>query len=114
VLDLVGGHYLLGHLKVLVSRGRIIQVGLTAGRQSEIQLGMLMAKRLQLIGTTLRSRPREEKIALAEEFAERVVPSFDDGSLVAVIHSVIPFSEIHRAHDLMESIDTFGKIVLTW
>jgi putative PIG3 family NAD(P)H quinone oxidoreductase len=114
VLDLVGGNYLLGNMKVLVSRGRIIQVGLTAGRQSEIQLGMLMAKRLQLIGTTLRSRPREEKIALAEEFAERVVPSFDDGSLVAVIHSVIPFSEIHRAHDLMESNDTFGKIVLTW
>lgn len=114
VLDLVGGSYLAGNMKVLVSRGKIMQVGLTAGRQSEIQLGMLMAKRLQLIGTTLRSRPREEKIVLAEDFANRILPSFDDGSLVPVVHSVIPFSEIRRAHDLMESNDTFGKIVLNW
>lgn len=114
VLDLVGGNYLAGNMKVLVSRGRIIQVGLTAGRQAEIQLGLLMQKRLQLIGTMLRSRPLEEKIALAEEFAELILPSFDDGSLVPVVHCVISFSDIRRAHDLMESNETFGKIVLNW
>ncbi len=114
VLDLVGGNYLAGNMKVLVSRGRIMQVGLTGGRDTQIQLAALMHKRLQLTGTVLRSRPLEEKIALAEEFAERVLPSFDDGSLMPVVHSVIPFSEIRRAHELMESNDTFGKIVLTW
>lgn len=114
VLDLVGGSYLAGNMKVLVSRGRIIQVGLTGGRESQIQLGALMHKRLQLIGTVLRSRPIEEKIALAEQFGERILPSFDDGSLIPVVHSVIPFSEIRRAHDLMESNNTFGKIVLNW
>jgi NADPH:quinone reductase-like Zn-dependent oxidoreductase len=114
VLDLVGATYLAGNMKVLVSRGRIMQVGLTGGRQTEIQLGLLMQKRLELIGTVLRSRPIDEKIALAEEFADRVLPAFDDGSLVPVIHSVIPFSDIRRAHDLMESNDTFGKIVLVW
>lgn len=114
VLDLVGASYLAGNMKVLVSRGRIMQVGLTGGRQTEIQLGLLMQKRLALIGTVLRSRTSEEKIALAEEFADRVLPSFEDGSLVPVIHCVIPFSEVRRAHDLMESNDTFGKIVLNW
>lgn len=114
VLDLVGGSYLAGNMKVLVSRGRIIQVGLTGGRESQIQLGALMHKRLQLIGTVLRSRPIEEKIALAEQFGDRILPSFDDGSLIPVVHSVIPFSEIRRAHDLMESNNTFGKIVLNW
>lgn len=114
VLDLVGGSYLTGNMKVLVSRGRIMQVGLTGGREPVIQLGMLMQKRLQLIGTTLRSRPRQEKIAVSEEFAERILPSFDDGSLAPTVHSVIPFSEIRRAHDLMESNNTFGKIVLSW
>lgn len=114
VLDLVGGSYLEGNMRVLASRGRIMQVGLTAGRQAEIQLGLLMQKRLELIGTVLRSRSTEEKIALAEEFADRVLPFFNDGSLVAVIHSVMPFSEVRRAHDLMESNDTFGKIVLRW
>jgi NADPH2:quinone reductase len=114
VLDLVGASYLAGNMKVLVSRGRIMQVGLTGGRQTEIQLGLLMQKRLALIGTVLRSRTSEEKIALAEEFADRVLPSFEDGSLVPVIHCVIPFSEVRRAHDLMESNHTFGKIVLNW
>lgn len=114
VLDLVGGSYLAGNMTVLASRGRIMQVGLTGGRQVDIQLGLLMHKRLQLIGTVLRSRPTEEKIALAEEFEDRILPSFDDGSLVPVVHSVIPFSEIRRAHDLMESNSTFGKIVLNW
>jgi NADPH:quinone reductase-like Zn-dependent oxidoreductase len=114
VLDLVGGSYLAGNMKVLVSRGRIMQVGLTGGRDAQIQLGALMHKRIQLIGTVLRSRPVEEKIVLAEEFADRVLPSFDDGSLLPVVHSVIPFSEIRAAHDLMESNNTFGKIVLNW
>lgn len=114
VLDLVGASYLAGNMKVLVPRGRIMQVGLTGGRQAEIQLGLLMSKRLQLIGTVLRSRALDEKIALAGEFASRVLPLFDDGSLVPVVHSVIPFSDIRRAHDLMESNDTLGKIVLTW
>jgi NADPH2:quinone reductase len=114
VLDLVGGSYLAGNMKVLVTRGKIMQVGLTGGREAQIQLGALMHKRLQLTGTMLRSRPTEEKIALAEEFADRILPSFDDGSLIPVVHSVIPFSEVRRGHDLMESNDTFGKIVLTW
>lgn len=114
VLDLVGGSYLTGNMKVLVSRGKIMQVGLTGGRETQIQLGALMHKRLQLTGTVLRSRALEEKIALAEEFADRVLPSFDDGSLVPVVHSVISFADVRRAHDLMESNDTFGKIVLNW
>jgi NADPH:quinone reductase-like Zn-dependent oxidoreductase len=59
VLDLVGGSYLAGNMKVLVSRGRIMQVGLTGGRDAQIQLGALMHKRIQLIGTVLRSRPVE-------------------------------------------------------
>ena len=114
VLDLVGGSYLAGNMKVLVSRGRIMQVGLTGGRETQIQLGALMHKRLHLIGTVLRSRPSEEKIGLTEEFAERVLPSFDDGTLIPIVHSVISFSDIRQAHDLMESNSTFGKIVLNW
>ncbi|HZK77674.1 MAG TPA: zinc-binding dehydrogenase, partial [Gemmatimonadaceae bacterium] len=114
VLDLVGGSYLAGNMKVVVSRGRIILVGLTGGRTQEIQLGVMLHKRLHIFGTVLRSRSTDEKISLAEEFAERILPSFDDGSLVPVIDRVMPFTEIRRAHDVMESNDTFGKIVLSW
>ncbi len=114
VLDLVGGSYLAGNMKVLVSRGRIILVGLTGGRQQEIQLGMMLHKRLHIFGTVLRSRSSEDKILLAQDFAVKIIPSFDDGSLMPIVDRVMPFSEIREAHDAMESNETFGKIVLNW
>ena len=114
VLDLVGGPYVAGDLQVLASRGRVIVVGLTGGRTHEINLGLLMHKRIAMTGTVLRSRPIEEKITIAREFAERVLPSFDDGFLVPVIDRVIRFSKIREALVRMESNETFGKIVLNW
>lgn len=114
VMDLVSGPYLAGNMRVLASRGRIVVVGVTAGVHQPIDLGVLLRKRLRIIGTVLRSRPIEEKISLAREFSERILPGFDDGSLVAVIEKVFRFDDIKAAHDLMESNSTFGKIVLTW
>jgi NADPH:quinone reductase len=114
VLDLVSGPYVAGNLRVVKSRGRIVVVGLTAGAQAPIDLGMILRKRIRIIGTVLRARPIEEKIALAREFADRIVPMFNDKSLRPVIDSVISFNEIQKAHDLMEANSTFGKIVLTW
>jgi len=62
----------------------------------------------------LRARPLEEKIALAREFSERMVPLFETGSLRPVIDRRFLFSEVREAHALMESNATFGKIVLRW
>jgi putative PIG3 family NAD(P)H quinone oxidoreductase len=114
VLDLVSGPFVAGNLRVVTSRGRIVIVGVTGGAQTQIELGMILRKRIRLIGTVLRSRPMEEKISLAREFAERIMPRFNDGSLRPVIDSVISFDDIRRAHDLMEGNSTFGKIILTW
>jgi NADPH:quinone reductase-like Zn-dependent oxidoreductase len=114
VVDLVGGGYLAGNLRVLAPRGRLVIVGLTAGRRAELDLGLVLAKRLHLVGTALRSRPPEEKAALAREFAERVVPLFVAGRLVPVVERVLPFSEIRAAHELLASDATFGKVVLRW
>jgi putative PIG3 family NAD(P)H quinone oxidoreductase len=114
VMDLVGGGYLPGNLRVLGQRGRLAIVGLTAGRTSELDMRVVLNKRLQIVGTMLRSRPSEEKMALAREFSERVVPLFDSGRLRAVIERVVSFSEIRDAHRQLESGDTFGKLVLRW
>lgn len=114
VLDLVGGDYVRGNLRALASRGRLVIVGLTAGDRAELDMGVVLRKRLRLIGTVLRSRPLEEKIALAREFAERVVPLFESEQLRPVIDRVIPFARIGAAHALLESNDTFGKVVLRW
>ena len=114
VLDLVGGNYLEGNMRVLASRGRIVVVGLTAGATAPFNMGTLLRKRLTIVGTVLRARALEEKISLARDFAERGVPLFETGKLRPVIDRVFPFSEIRAAHELMESNKTFGKIVLRW
>lgn len=114
LMDLVGGSYLEGNLRVLALRGRIVVVGLTAGATAQFNMGLLLRKRLTIVGTVLRARPLEEKIALARDFSERGVPLFEDGRLKPVVDRVFAFDEICAAHTLMESNETFGKIVLAW
>jgi NADPH2:quinone reductase len=114
VLDLVGGNYLDGNMRVLALRGRIVVVGLTGGATAQFNMGTLLRKRLTLVGTMLRARPLEEKISLARDFAEHGVPLFETGKLRPVVDRVLSFSEVRAAHDLMESNKTFGKIVLRW
>lgn len=114
IVDLVGGNYLEGNLRVLAARGRVVVVGLTAGATAQFNMGLLLRKRLTLVGTVLRARPLEEKIALARDFATHAIPLFEAGLLKPVIDRVMLFAEIRAAHELMESNATFGKIVLRW
>jgi putative PIG3 family NAD(P)H quinone oxidoreductase len=114
ILDLVGGGYLAGNLRVLASRGRLIIVGLTAGVRAELDLGLVLRKRLHIVGTVLRARPLEEKITLARAFTDHVVPLFASGRVRPIIERVYSFTEIRAAHELMESDATFGKVVLRW
>jgi len=114
LVDLVGGSYLEGNLRVMALLGRIVSVGLTAGAIAQFNMGTLMRKRITIVGTTLRARSAEEKMAVARDFSERIVPLFDAGRLKPVVDRVFSFEEIRAAHELMESNKTFGKIVLRW
>jgi NADPH2:quinone reductase len=114
VLDLAGAGYLEGNMRVLALRGRMVVVGLTAGASAQFNMGVLLRKRLTIVGTMLRSRALEEKIALARDFSERGIPLFEQGKLHPVVDRVFSFDEIRAAHELMESNQTFGKIVLRW
>ena len=114
VLDLVGGNYLEGNLRVIAPRGRIVVVGLTGGASAPFNMGVLLRKRLTIVGTVMRARPIEEKIEIAREFSARVIPLFDTGRLKPVVDQVLPFAKVRDAHSLMQSNKTFGKIVLRW
>jgi NADPH2:quinone reductase len=114
ILDLVGGNYLEGNLRVIGSLGRIVVVGLTAGALAPFNMGVLLRKRLTVVGTMLRGRPVEEKIALAREFSIRMIPLFENDRLKPVIDRVFSFNEIRAAHERMASNESFGKIVLRW
>jgi len=115
VLDLVGAAYLAESLDAIAPLGRMMLVGLVSGASAPLSLGKVLAKRLRIFGTVLRSRPLEEKAALTQRFARRIAPLFGEGGeLAPVIDDVMPMSEVQAAHERMERDETFGKIVLTW
>ena len=70
--------------------------------------------RLRLVGTVLRSRPLEEKIAVARHFSDSVVPLISAGRVRPIVDRVHPFEEIVEAHREMEANETFGKVVVRW
>ena len=112
VLELVGGAYLTEDILCMAPKGRIVLVGLVAGAQAEANLGLILRKRLTLVGTVLRSRSLEEKIEVARVFASEIVPHLESGALAPVIERVLPLAEAALAHTLVEGNEPFGKIVL--
>ena len=112
ILDLVGGNYFPENLKSLAVKGRMILVGLTAGRSSEIDLGMTLYKRARIIGTVLRARTTEEKAAATAAFVSEVVPLFESGKIKPNLDRVFPAAEIQAAHRFLESNESFGKVVI--
>lgn len=114
VLDLVGGPALAGNLEALAPRGRMIIVGLTAGRTAPLDLGLVLSKRLTIVGTSLRSRSLEEKAALTRDFEREVMPLLASGRVSPVLDRVVPMADVAEAHRVMEANLHFGKIVLAW
>ena len=113
VLDVVGADTLAANLKIAATGARIVQVGTMGGGTGEINLGALMMKRVALIGTVLRSRPAEEKAALAQRVAVELLPLFDSGALRPVIDTTFALEDIAAAHEHMESNANVGKVLIT-
>ncbi len=112
VLELVGGAYVDEDLRCTRPLGRIVLVGLMAGARNEIDLALILRKRLRIMGTVLRARPLEEKLAVMRTFEDQVVPLIARGKLVPVIDAVMPLDQAAAAHARMASNAGFGKIVL--
>lgn len=114
ILDLVGAGYLAGNIDVLEPLGRMVVVGLVSGRSAELDMAAVLRKRLTIVGTALRSRPLEQKIAAVRAFERQVLPLLADGRVAPVIDRVVPAGEVQDAHRAMEANENFGKIVLEW
>lgn len=114
VLDFVGAAYLEENLRALAPRGRVVVLGLLGGAQGTLPLARLMERRACLSGSTLRSRPRAERVALAAAFAARVLPAFAQGRLRPVVDQVLPVERVAEAHARLEDNGSFGKLVLRW
>ena len=113
VLDPVGGAYLADNLKLLGLNGRLVLIGLMGGNKTEIDLALLMMKRIRIIGSTLRARSIEEKAVIMSQLVERVWPKIESGEIRPIADTILPITDADKAHELVASDRTIGKVILS-
>jgi NADPH:quinone reductase len=112
VLDFIGAPYLEQNLHALAMWGRIIFLSTMGGPQANVNLGLLMGKRILMRGVTMRTRTLEEKLAATRSFATGVLPLLASGKVKPVIEQVYPMEEVAEAHIVMGESRNFGKLVV--
>jgi putative PIG3 family NAD(P)H quinone oxidoreductase len=113
ILDMVGGDYVGRNIAAAAVDGRIVNIAFLHGARAEIDLSVVMRKRVILTGSTLRSRSVDEKAAIARSIVAKVWPLIAQGKFRTVIHQTFPLAQAADAHRLMESGEHQGKIILT-
>jgi putative PIG3 family NAD(P)H quinone oxidoreductase len=113
VQDFIGAAYWDRNLRCLKVAGRMVMVGLMGGIKVEANLNVIMAKRLRIMGSVMRSQPLQNKIAITRRFQERWLPLLESGVLKPVIATSFPLADAAAAHRYMEENRNVGKILLT-
>ncbi len=113
ILDFIGASYWQDNLAAIATDGRWIVISTLGGNKvPELDLRSLMAKRITLVGTTLRARSEDYKIRLTQAFASFALPLFEQRRLVPIVDSVFPWEEVSAAHRYIEENRNIGKIIL--
>ncbi|MDP7725967.1 NAD(P)H-quinone oxidoreductase [Mycobacterium sp. TY814] len=116
ILDIMGAAYLDRNIDALATDGQLVIIGMQGGVKAELNIGKLMAKRARVIGTTLRARPvsgPNSKSAIVDAVTTSVWPMFASQPVRPIIGRRLPIQEAAEAHRLLQSGETFGKILLT-
>jgi len=113
ILDMIGGDYFPRNLQCMTDDARLVQIAIQMGPKAEINLLSVMLKRLTITGSTLRARDDAFKTAIATKLLDKVWPLLRSGTIKPVIHSTFALTDAAKAHQLMESSQHIGKIILT-
>lgn len=113
VLDMVGQPFATLHQAVLKPQGRWVVIATQGGALADIDLMRLMLKRIVLTGSTLRSRPAEEKARLINQVRKQVWPWVEAGLVRPPVEATFPLEDAKAAHLRLEAGGHVGKIVLT-
>lgn len=113
IVDLIAGDYVARNYEAAAMNGRIVQIGTQNGHAKDLNLMLMLLKRLTHTGSTLRSRTVAEKALIAKELEQQVWPLLNDGKMKPQIFQTFPLEDAAKAHELMESSTHIGKIVLT-
>lgn len=112
ILDPVGASYAPLNLSLIALDGRWVVIAMMGGRRAELDLAKLLAKRVQITGSTLRNRDDVFKAALMAEMREKVWPLFAEKKLSAQLERTFRADQAEEAFALLESNQVNGKIVL--
>ncbi len=113
ILDPVGGSYLDRNVKGLRPFGRLVNIGLLGGSAGQMEVGLLLRKRLKVVGSTLRNRPLAEKIKITRQFGEQFWPMLLSGELRPIIDTTFPIEQAQAAHEYVALDKNIGKVILT-
>lgn len=113
ILDMIGGDYFPRNLKCMAFDARLVQIAFQRGAISKINLLPIMLKRLTITGSTLRARNNTFKKQIAEQLLEKVWPLLESKKIKPIVHTTFPLEQANLAHQLMESSQHKGKIILT-
>ncbi len=114
ILDMIGGDYMPGNIDSLAVEGRLVMINAMNGREAQLDLGKVMAKRLIITGSMLRSRDTAFKAAIAQNLEQKIWPLLLSGKIRPIVYKTFDTGEAAEAHKLMESSTHAGKIVLTF
>jgi len=112
VLDMVAGDYVARNLHCLAEDGRHVTIAVQGGARAEVNMALVMTRRLMLTGSTMRARPLRFKALVARELMDNVWPLVENGSLRPIMDRIIPLARAGEAHAVMEAGHHIGKIVL--
>lgn len=112
ILDSIGAPYLADNVAALAVGGRLSLIGIMGGPKAELNLGLVLMKRLQILGSTLRARSVDEKAAIVRGFVARFGDDLAAGRVRAVVHRVLELAQAAEAHRLVAASEHFGKVVL--
>ncbi len=112
ILDMVGGDYIQKNIDIAAPDGRIVQIAFLQGAKAEVNFMKLMMKRLLLTGSTLRARSDEFKASVARELKQEIWPLVEAGKIKPIIAQTFAFEDVIKAHELMESSQHIGNIIL--
>ncbi|MFI5490436.1 NAD(P)H-quinone oxidoreductase [Micromonospora echinaurantiaca] len=113
ILDIMGASYLGRNVAALATGGRLVVIGMQGGRKGELDLGALLAKRGTVAATALRSRPVAEKAEIVRGVREQVWPLIEAGRIRPIVDRRLPMSRAAEAHQLCETSEHVGKVLLT-
>ena len=112
ILDPVAAAYLERNVEVLKRFGRLILIGLLSGISAPLNMAHMLRKRLTIVGSTLRTRPLDEKVSITRQFAEQFMPQLKSGELQTIIDTTFPIEQAQAAHEYVAANKNLGKVIL--